>query len=137
MKKILLVMFIVLFTAASVFCSEFEDTLKKAEGHADAQFELGLAYLDGRVVTQNFKLAYYVWLNLAAAQRHEKAIKNRDITAKKLTQHQLSEAQDLAAKIQYQIDNPAESQTQPRAKNDTGKSIGSGTGFFITGDDMF
>jgi hypothetical protein len=242
MKKILLVMFIVLFTAASVFCGEFEETLKKAEqgyayaqyylawiyddgqlvpqdhkqavywytraaeqGHvyaqynlammyhtgrgviqddkkagywwekaakrglaeaqfnlgtmyaigngvtqdykqaahwyekaaeqgvAEAQYTLGFMYFDGQGVPQNFKLAY-VWDSLAASQGHESATKNRDITATKLTPQQLSEAQDLAAKIQYQIDNPPESQTQPPAKTDTGKIIGSGTGFFITRD---
>jgi hypothetical protein len=80
---------------------------KKAaeQGDAGAQYNLGVSYYNGQGVTQNFKLAY-VWESLAAAQGHEDAINNRDITAKKLSSHQLSEAQDLAAKIQYRIDNP-------------------------------
>jgi hypothetical protein len=108
---------------------------KKAaeQGNADAQFSLGLRYYNGQGVAQNYKIAY-VWWSLAAAQGHENSIKNRKITAKKLTPQQLSEAQDLTAKIQYQIDNPTESQTQPPAKTETGKIIGSGTGFFITKD---
>jgi TPR repeat protein len=102
-------------------------------GYASAQACLGEMYYFGKGVPQNFKLSY-TWESLAAAQGHEKAIKNRDITAKKLTPQQLSEAQDLAAKIQYQIDNQAETRTQPPAKADIDKIIGSGTGFFITRD---
>jgi S1-C subfamily serine protease len=74
-------------------------------GYSSAQACLGTMYYLGEGVPQNFKLAY-VWESLAAAQGNENAIKNRDITAKKLTPQQLSEAQDLAAKIQYRIDNP-------------------------------
>jgi uncharacterized protein len=102
-------------------------------GLAAAQFNLGVMYDNGQGVTQNFPLAY-AWFSLAAAQGDEKAIKNRDITAKKLTSQQLSEAQDLAAKIQYQINNPSDTQTQPPTKTDSDKAIGSGTGFFITRD---
>jgi TPR repeat protein len=48
MKKILLVMFMVLFTAAAGFCGEFENTLKKAErGDVEAQYILGLRYYEG------------------------------------------------------------------------------------------
>jgi S1-C subfamily serine protease len=242
MKKVLLVMFIVLFTAASVFCGEFEDTLKMAEqgdidsqckigdiyyrgdgqnqsfekaafwfkkaaiqgngfatyklgwmyengegvekdynqaafwykksaetgwdlpqfnlalmyhfgkgvpqdykqaltwytkaaeqGHASAQYNIGLMYAKGIGPPQNDKFAY-VWFSLAASQGNEAAIHNRELASTKLSPQQLSEAQDLAAKIQYQIDNPTESQTQPPAKTETGKIIGSGTGFFITND---
>jgi len=41
---------------------------------------------------------------LLVAQGNELAIKNRDITAKRLSPQQLAEAQDLAVKIQYQIE---------------------------------
>ena len=103
------------------------------QGDVDAQKNLGTMYYFGKGVPQNYQLAY-VWLSLAASQGYETATKNRDITAEKLTSQQLSEAQDLAAQIQYQIDNPPESQTQPPAKADSCKIIGSGTGFFITKD---
>jgi len=66
-------------------------------------------YYDGKGVTQNYKLAY-VWESLAAAQGNELAIENRDIVTKSLTPQQLAEAQDLAAKIQYQIEHPTETQ---------------------------
>jgi hypothetical protein len=101
------------------------------QGNSSGQYNLGVMYANGLGVTQNYKFAY-LWFSLSAAQGDESAIKNRDITAKKLTPQQLSEAQDLAAKIQNQIDNPSE--TQPPAKTDIGKIIGSGTGFFITKD---
>jgi len=104
------------------------------QGDASAQYNLGLMYYDGKGITQNFKLAY-VWESLAAAQGHESAIKNRDITAKKLSPQQLTEAQDLAAQIQKKIDNPTKSQKQEPSIANTEKKInGSGTGFIITKD---
>ena len=109
---------------------------KKAgeQGYAMAQYNLGGVYFDGKGVTQNYKLAY-VWNSLAAAQGDEDAINNRDIIAKSLTPQQLADAQDLAAKIQYQIDHPKGTQEkQPSLPNTERKMIGSGTGFIITRD---
>jgi TPR repeat protein len=103
------------------------------QGDAKSQASLGMLYDKGYGVTQNFKLAY-VWYSLAAAQGTEDVIRNRDIAAKKLTPYQLSEAQDLATKIQYQIDNGAESSKSPPAKPGTGEIINTGTSFFITRD---
>ncbi|MDZ7666154.1 MAG: tetratricopeptide repeat protein [Desulfotignum sp.] len=142
MKKILPVMLLVLFTATSAFCGQFEDVLKMAEqgdaaaqsklgeiyakgidvpqdhkkaaywykkaaeqGYADAQHNLGFMYAEGQGIPQNFKLAY-VWSSLAAAQG--KGINNRDVVAKMLTPEQLSEAQDLAATLQSQIETQTE-----------------------------
>jgi len=117
-------------------------------------------YAQGEGVTQNYKFAY-VWASLAAAKgnkngfyNNENAIKNRDIGAKKLSPQQLSEAQDLAAKIQYQIDHPTETQEKqpmekpklykgwiapepkiaPPIRDTERKVIVSGTGFIITRD---
>jgi len=68
MKKILMVIFFVLFTAASAFCGEFEDTLKKAEqGDAKAQGMLGLMYEQGKGVKQDSKQAVH-WYTKAAEQ---------------------------------------------------------------------
>ena len=77
---------------------------KKAaeQGYADAQHNLGFMYAEGQGVAQNLKLAY-VWSSLAAAQG--KGINNRDVIAKMLTPQQLSEAQDQAAEMQFQIDS--------------------------------
>jgi hypothetical protein len=73
MKKTLLVMFIVLFTAASGFCGEFENTLKNAEqGVAEAQFSLGILYDQGIGVSQDYEQAVY-WVTKAAEQGYAKA----------------------------------------------------------------
>jgi len=85
------------------------------QGNTWAQHCLGLTYAIGEGVIQNNKLAY-VWLNLAAAQGDEDAIEGRDIIAKELTPQQLSEAQELATKIQHQIDNPGNQETSSVAK---------------------
>ena len=81
------------------------------QGDAWAQYNLGVAYDLGQGVPQNYKLAY-VWYSLSAAQGEEKAIQNRDIVTKKLSPQLLSEAQGLAAKIQYRIDHPDAAQDQ-------------------------
>ena len=68
MKKILLALMIILFSAVTVFCGEFEDTLKKAEqGDADAQGSLGWMYENGQGVAQDYKQAVY-WYTKAAEQ---------------------------------------------------------------------
>ena len=104
------------------------------QGYAGAQCNLGLMYREGWGVAQDYKLAY-VWESLAAAQGYKGAIEGRDIAAFKLSPQQLSEAQDLAAQIQYKIDHPTESQKQePSIANTENKINGSGTGFIITRD---
>lgn len=78
------------------------------QGIAVAQYNLGVMYEKGEGVTQSFKHAY-IWLSLAAAKGIENSGEIRDISAAKLSPQQLAEAQDLAAKMQYQIDHPPES----------------------------
>ena len=109
---------------------------KKAaeQGDAKAQSILGAMYDLGEGVPQNHKLAY-VWSSLSAAQGDKLAIKNRDLRAGSLSSQQLAEAQDLAAKIQYKIDNPSRPQKSQPSIADTEKKVnGSGTGFIITRD---
>lgn len=81
--------------------------LKKAaeQGIAEAQYQLCRKYGLGQGVIESYKLAY-VWANLAASQGHEGAIKLRDMARKMLSNQKLSEAQELAANIQYKIDHP-------------------------------
>ena len=68
MKKILPVMLIVLFTATSAFCGQFEDVLKMAEqGDAVAQCNLGEIYAKGVDVPQDHKKAAD-WYKKAAEQ---------------------------------------------------------------------
>jgi len=107
------------------------------KGDTRAMLNLAIKYSKGEGALQSYKLAY-AWSSLATKATAEwwrqSAVEKRDFLAKKLSPKQLVEAQDLAAKIQYQIDNPADPQTQPPAKTNSDKAIGSGTGFFITTD---
>nr|NJM01811.1 sel1 repeat family protein [Desulfobacula sp.] len=78
------------------------------QGIAVAQYNLGIMYDRGQGVVQSFQQAY-LWLSLAAAQGLEDAAETRDAVAKNLSPRQLAQAQDLAAKMQYQIQHPPES----------------------------
>jgi len=69
-------------------------------GHAKAQFGLGLMYGNGEGVPQDYVQAH-MWYNLAASifppgEDRDKAVKNRDIVAMRMTPAQISEAQKLA-----------------------------------------
>ncbi len=74
---------------------------KAAEhGYANAQFFLGLMYREGQVVPQDYAQAHR-WYNLAASrfppgEERDKAVKNRDHVAKRMTPAQIAEAQKLA-----------------------------------------
>lgn len=70
-------------------------------GNAWAQNNLGLMYLNGRGVTQDYVEAHK-WFNIAAAKStdkelRDKAAKNRDIAANKMTPAQIAEAQKRAS----------------------------------------
>ncbi len=67
------------------------------QGNALAQGNLGFMYGKGLGVPQNYVQAH-MWLNLAASRNlpSDKAAKNRDIVAKRMTPAQISEAQKLA-----------------------------------------
>ena len=70
------------------------------QGVADAQYNLGSMYYDGQGVTQDY-VQTHMWLNVAASsfppgKDRDKALKERDRVAKKMTPAQISEAQKLA-----------------------------------------
>jgi len=72
------------------------------QGDAIAQNNLGLMYYNGQGVPQDYVQAH-MWLNLAAAtfpatdaESRQKAVKNRDFVASKMTPEQIAEAQKLA-----------------------------------------
>jgi TPR repeat protein len=65
------------------------------QGHASAQYNLGVMYNNGQGVVQDYKEAY-AWLSVSAANGAAHAVKNRDIAAKKLTPAQLEKGQALA-----------------------------------------
>lgn len=70
------------------------------QGNALAQYNLGFMYHEGRGVSQDTVQAH-VWFNLAASElppgtNRDKAIRNRDLVAAKMTRAQLAEAQRRA-----------------------------------------
>ena len=66
-----------------------------AQGHADAQHNLGLMYWVGEGVSKNHVLAY-AWLNLSAAQGEDSSKELRDLVEKELTPAQRGEGQSLS-----------------------------------------
>ena len=72
------------------------------QGDAGAQYNLGVMYGNGLGVPQDYAQAH-MWYNLAASrfppgEDRDKAVKNRDIVAKRMTPAQIAEAQKLARK---------------------------------------
>ncbi len=70
------------------------------QGYARAQNDLGVMYNDGQGVPKDYAHAH-MWFNLAASrfppgEGRDKAVKNRDIVAKRMTLAQISEAEKLA-----------------------------------------
>ena len=66
------------------------------QGHALAQFNLGVMYGTGRGVIQDNVYAH-MWLNIAASSgKSENASKNRDVVAKRLAPARIEDAQKLA-----------------------------------------
>ena len=109
-------------------------TKSAMQGDSDSQIFLAAMYYEGKGVPQNYKLSY-VWVNLASAQGDKTAIEKRVLVAKRLSTQQITEAQELATEIQYQIDHPPDSQDSQTPITKTDKAIsGSGTGFIITRD---
>jgi TPR repeat protein len=71
------------------------------EGDALAQYNLGVMYANGQGVPQDYIQAS-MWVNLAAAQGQEEAVKGREILTKGVTSNQIAEAQRLAREWQTQ-----------------------------------
>ena len=66
------------------------------QGHAQAQFNLGIMYAKGEGVAENYIQAYR-WSSLAAASGDQNARKNLQIIKGWMTPGQIAEAQRLAA----------------------------------------
>lgn len=64
-------------------------------GSSISQYYLGLMYLNGKGVLQDFRQAH-MWLNLASSQDHNKARTQLEKLTQKMTADQLAEAQKLA-----------------------------------------
>jgi TPR repeat protein len=67
------------------------------QGHASAQFNLGLMYANGEGVPEN-NIRAYVWWSMSKTQGIALAAKNIDILKPMLTPKQLAAGQALAAK---------------------------------------
>ncbi len=65
------------------------------QGHADAQFTLGLMYADGRGVPKDEQMAHF-WALLASAQGNKNAEKLRDLMERYLSPVQRAAAQASA-----------------------------------------
>ncbi len=66
-----------------------------AKGSAISQYHLGLMYLKGLGVLQDFCRAH-LWLNIASSQGHKKARLQLEKLTKRMSAHQVAEAQKLA-----------------------------------------
>ncbi|MFO7878301.1 MAG: peptidoglycan-binding protein [Desulfovermiculus sp.] len=73
------------------------------EGNPKAQYILGSMYANGQGVLQDYVQAH-AWLNLAAAQGHEKASLYRNEIAQKMNSNQVAQAQQLATQFQSQAE---------------------------------
>lgn len=73
--------------------------LAAVQAHADAQRQLGELYYDGLGVAQDHVRAY-LWLHLAAMSGDARAVKYRDLVAKRLKPPQITQAQNLARECQ-------------------------------------
>jgi TPR repeat protein len=65
------------------------------QGHADAQYNLGLMYANGEGVAEDDVMGY-MWWDLAAAQGYEAAKENKGMISKRMTPEQIAEAQKLS-----------------------------------------
>jgi TPR repeat protein len=64
-------------------------------GSAVCQFYLGIMFLNGKGVLQDFCLAH-MWLNIASSRGHEKARKQLEKLTQSMTPEQVAEAQGIA-----------------------------------------
>ena len=69
--------------------------LAAAKGDERAQYNLGVMYSYGQGVLQDHVRAH-MWFNIAAVKGDKDSVKNRDISASKMTAQQIAEAQKLA-----------------------------------------
>ncbi len=69
---------------------------------ADAQFNLGLIYEQGKGALEDFVSAY-AWFNLAVAQGNENAREDRDAIRGLMTRDQIAEAQKPSRELDAQI----------------------------------
>jgi len=74
------------------------------QGHAAAQYGLGLLHDIGRGVPKN-DIAAHMWFDLSASHGNSGAVRRRDAIALRMTPAQIAEAQKLARKWQEERSN--------------------------------
>ena len=95
--SLLTVIYFVFSSALYASETDIAELRTKAEqGVPKAQCSLGLLYANGEGVPKN-SVEAYKWLNLAAANGYEDAIKRRSILERQMTRDQIAEAQRLSA----------------------------------------
>ena len=67
------------------------------QGHADAQYNLGVMYANGEGVPED-DIQAYVWISIAAAQGVENAKNAKEILTGEMTRVEIAEAQKLSRK---------------------------------------
>jgi uncharacterized protein len=65
------------------------------QGHPVAKLYLGVMYAEGRGVPRDYVRAH-MWFSLSAAQGEQRAVKTLEMTERRVTPAQISEAQKLA-----------------------------------------
>jgi TPR repeat protein len=84
-----------LFTAGS-YDSAYKGFVELSKsGSSISQYYLGLMYLSGKGVLQDFRQAH-MWLNISSSQGHKKASTQLEKLTQQMTADQLAEAQKLA-----------------------------------------
>ncbi|MCH2587246.1 MAG: tetratricopeptide repeat-containing serine protease family protein [Planctomycetales bacterium] len=104
------------------------------QGHADAQYNLGTSYGQGLGVVKDSVTAF-AWLDLAAKQGNEGARNNRLAVRESMTAGQFAEAVRLSRKLMAQVAFRQRSTSAPAGR--LGKTVVTGTGFFVTDDGYF
>ena len=64
-------------------------------GHAVAKLFLGVMYVEGRGVPQDYVRAH-MWFSLSAAQGEQRAVKTLEMAERRMTPAQINEAKKLA-----------------------------------------
>jgi uncharacterized protein len=111
------------------------------QGHASAQFYLGIMHYNGQGVPQDYALAH-MWFNLAGSNGHKLAVDNRNMAEKKMSPSQIEKARKMAGnwkptnKIRTAESSPPPQPSSipqpPKSKN---VAIATGTGFLFGSQD--
>ena len=72
------------------------------KGHVESQFSFGLMHIQGRGVQRNRGIGWAL-MNVAAAQGHDPATKQRELLRPKLSEIELKEAQELSVQLFSEI----------------------------------